>query len=106
MAAHPLLPRPLRLTGVALALALALGACTGGGPGSEEDLVTALTRDDTFTTPQAECIANAVFNEYGDDETALGRISAAADFESLSGEDGVEGFAAFYDRALDTCVNN
>jgi hypothetical protein len=109
MAAHRS-SRPARSAGVTLpltltlALALGLSACGGGGPGTEEELVTALTREDTFTQDEAECIASAVFDEYSADEEAIGRISAASDFDNLSGPDGVEGFAEFYDDTISACA--
>jgi hypothetical protein len=81
-----------------------LSACTGG-PGDEEDLVAALTRDDTFSDGEARCIANAVFEEYGDDEDALGRISGAASYEDLTSSDGVEGFAETFEQFVRTCTN-
>jgi hypothetical protein len=84
--------------------ALALSACSGG-PGSEEDLVTALTRNDTFSEAEAECIANAVFEEYGDNEDALGLISGASSYDDLTGSEGVEGFGEAFDRIVETCTN-
>jgi hypothetical protein len=108
MAARRTSLRSTRVTGAPAALALALvfglSACGGGGPGTEEDLVTALTREGTFSEDEAECIASSVFDEYGANEEALGRISAAGDFESLSGENGVEGFAEFYDDTISACT--
>jgi len=96
--------RPLRLTlGIAV-LAVGLSACSDG-PGDEGDLVIALTRDDTFTTAQAECIASAVFAEYGEDEEALGKISGAANYEELTGTEGVAGFDQFFTRAVSACTN-
>ena len=86
------------------ATVLGVAACTGG-PGDREDLVSALTRDDTFSTPEAECIADAVFAEYGQDEDALGRISGASTFEELNGPDGVPGFAEFFDNTVAACSN-
>jgi len=84
--------------------ALALTACTGG-PGSEEDLVTALTRGDGFTQQEAECIAAAVFIEWAEDEDALGLISGAADYDELVGPNGVEGFGESFERAVTQCAN-
>ncbi|MFV0523169.1 MAG: hypothetical protein ACK5RL_01570 [Acidimicrobiales bacterium] len=83
-------------------VALTATACTDG-PGSEEDLVNALTRDDGFDQAQAECIANAVFNEYGENEDALKAISSAPDMAALDAEGGVPGFSEFFDRTVQTC---
>lgn len=93
----------LRRTAGLGALALGLVACTGG-PGSEEDLVNALTRDRTFTRGEATCIAENVFAEYGDDEEALGKISGADDYEDLSGTEGVPGFAEFFENVVAGCT--
>lgn len=103
--ARPRTLRFRRFAAVLIALPLPLAAC-GDGPGTEEDLVNALTREDTFTTDEARCIAGAVFDQYGADEQAIGRISAASDFATLSGENGVEGFAESYDRILSACTGS
>ena len=83
--------------------AVSLTAC-GGGPGNEEDLVAALTRDDTFTVGQAECIAAKIFVEYGEDEVALTMISNNADYDELIGTDGVAGFDEFFSTAITVCT--
>lgn len=93
-----------RLLPSLLGLALIASACSSG-PGSEEDLVTALTRDDTFSTDEAECIASAVFDEYGADEDALSIISGAESYEAITGADGVDGFDAFFGNAVAACTN-
>ena len=89
----------------AAVLMLALGACSDG-PGNEGDLVIALTHNDAFTTAEAECIAGAVFDEYGEDEEALALISGAQDYEALNGADGVPGFDDFFRRAVSACTNS
>lgn len=81
-----------------------ISACTGG-PGDRDDLVAALTRDDSFSQPEAACIADAIFAEYGADEDALGKISGAATFEELNGTDGVEGFEDFFNNTISACAN-
>lgn len=89
------------------ALALGLSACTGDtGPGDESELVEALTRDDTFTQAEGECIANAVFSEYGQDEEALKLITRTTDYETLTGdgEGSVAGFGQFFDNAVSGCT--
>lgn len=96
--------RPLRAAGAALALSFTLAACGGGGPGSQEDLVAALTRDGGFEPAQAECIAAAVFDRYGADEDALKKISGTGDYASLTGEGGVEGFGEVFDNAVSACT--
>ena len=95
---------PKRLLFGLAAAALALAAC-GGGPGNRDDLVTALTRDDTFSTPEAECIADAVFAQYGEDQEALGRISGARTFDELNGPEGVPGFDEFFENTVSACTN-
>lgn len=86
------------------ATVLGLTACTGG-PGDRDDLVAALTRDDTFTTAEATCIADAVFAEYGMDDDALGKISGVGSYEELTGTDGVEGFDDFFSNTVSACAN-
>lgn len=95
---------PRRLLPSLLGLTLLVAACSSG-PGSREDLVAALTRDDTFTTAEASCIADAVFAEYGEDEEALSIISGAASYEEITGTDGVQGFEQFFDNAISACTN-
>lgn len=80
-------------------------ACSDG-PGDESDLVTALTRDEAFTTAEAECIASAVFSEYGEDEEAISKISGAASYEDLTGTEGVDGFDEVFDNAIAACANS
>ncbi|MEL7157524.1 MAG: hypothetical protein AAFN30_13095 [Actinomycetota bacterium] len=93
-----------RLLPSLIGLALVASACSSG-PGSREDLVTALTRDDTFSSAEASCIADAVFAEYGDDEDALTIISRAGSYEEITGTDGVEGFDQFFSNAIAACTN-
>ena len=98
---------PARMAIGLVALLVALPACSqDSGPGSEQDLVDALTRDDTFTQAEAECIANAVFTEYGTDEEALQRITRTDDYETLTGdgEGSVEGFGEVFDNAISACA--
>ncbi|MEM7337771.1 MAG: hypothetical protein AAF467_03925 [Actinomycetota bacterium] len=87
-----------------VALSFVAAACTGG-PGSRDDLVAALTRDETFTTEEAQCIANAVFDRYSDDEDVLGQISGAVSYEELTGTSGVEGFEEFFENTVTACAN-
>ena len=94
--------RPKRLLFGVVFAALSLSAC--GGPGNEEDLVAALTRDDTFTVDQAQCIAELIFIEYGEDEEALGKISGVANYDELTGTDGVDGFDEFFSNTVKGCT--
>ncbi len=96
-------PSTKMLIGLAVG-AFSLSACTGG-PGNQQDLVDALTRDDTFSQGEAECIAKNVFDLYGEDEEALGRISGAATYEELNGTDGVSGFDEAFTNIVDGCAN-
>ncbi len=95
----------VRAVSAAVVATVTLAAC-GGGPGTEQDLVNALTRDDGFTTTEAECIAGAVFDTYGSDEEALEKISGASSFEALGGPEGVEGFNDFFTRTVGICTNS
>lgn len=88
-----------------MVLAFGLSACTDG-PGDENDLVNALTNGDAFTTAEAECIAAAVFAEYGEDEDAISLLSGTSSFEELSGTEGVPGFDDFFRRAISACTNS
>jgi len=86
-----------------IALALLATGCTGG-PGDEDDFVDVLTVNDNFTDAEASCIAEAVFDEYGEDGDALGKISGAESYEFLLGEDGVEGFDEFFTGTVSSCT--
>lgn len=86
-----------------LAAPVLLAAC-GGGPGTEAQFVEMLSREGNLDATQAECIADAVFDEYGQDDDALGKISGAESYEWLIGPDGVEGFGPFYDGVVANCT--
>ena len=106
VASTPARPRSRRLpaaAGALLALGLLAASCSSG-PGSKEDFVDVLSRDDLMTTEEATCIADQVFDRYGDDEEALDKLSAAPDFEYLSGAEGIDGFSEFYDQVVQSCV--
>ncbi len=96
--------RTLRLAPILLVGAALLATACGGGPGSRDDFIDVLTRDDNLTTEEATCITDAVFDRYEDDEDALGAISAAPSFDFLDGEDGVPGFTEFYEETVAGCV--
>ncbi|MDH3293082.1 MAG: hypothetical protein OER95_02035 [Acidimicrobiia bacterium] len=95
--------RRLLVTGVILVALVATG-CTGG-PGTEDEFVDVLMLNDNFNEAQASCIAEAVFDEYGQDGDALQKISAAESYEFLTGEDGVEGFDQFFTDVVSDCVS-
>lgn len=95
MALHRFLPAGL------VALSLSLAACSNG-PGTQAELVAALTRGDTFTQPQAQCIAKAVFDKYGADKTALNKISKATSYDDLV-NNGVPGFGDFFTTTVNDC---
>lgn len=84
------------------AVALLLAACSDG-PGDEQDLVDALVADDAFEQNVAECIAAAVFEEYGEDDDALEKISFSASFEQLDSSEGIPGFGEFFTETIDGC---
>ena len=96
-------PRRVGLLVGLLATAAVLTGCTGG-PGSQDDFVEILMRDDGFTVNEADCIAGAVFDEYGDDGDALGLISGAESYEVLNGPDGVDGFEDFFTVTVSECT--
>ena len=79
-----------------------LAGCSEG-PGSREELIEVLADDDAFSQVEAECVADAIFDEYGADDEALSRISAQS-FEQLQGEDGVPGFDEFLVGAVNACT--
>lgn len=91
------------LAAVVAALVLLATGCTGG-PGDRDDFVDVLTRDDNFAANEAECIADAVFDRYGEDGSALQKISAAESWEYLIGPDGVEGFGDFFESTVTDCT--
>lgn len=81
-----------------------LAAACSSGPGSREDFIEVLTRDGSLTTEEATCISDAVFDEYEADEDALQKISGAPSFEYLRGEEGVPGFAEFFEETVEGCA--
>lgn len=95
--------RPLALVLGLVAFALVAVGCSSG-PGSREDMIAAITQDGAFTEAEAVCITDAVFDRYGDDEDALGKISAADSFEFFDTEDGVPGFSDFFDDTVRGCA--
>jgi len=86
-----------------LAIALIAAAC-GSGPGSREELIDVILLDGAFTTEEATCIADAVFERYGEDDDALGKISAADSFDYFDSEDGIPGFTEFFDDTVQGCA--
>lgn len=86
-----------------VAFGLVAAGC-GGGPGTREELIDVVSQDGAFSVEQATCIADAVFERYGDDDDALGKISAADSFEFFDGEDGVPGFSSFFDQTVQSCA--
>lgn len=86
---------------VAVAM-LAAGCSTG--PGSQEEFEQILLEGGSLSESEASCIAQGVFDEYEEDEEALGKISAAPDFAYLSTEEGVDGFEAFFDQTVAGCT--
>lgn len=92
------------ITALPLALALVLLVGCTGGPGDREDFIEVLRLDDGFNENEASCIADAVFDEYGEDNDALGKISGAESYEWLIGEEGVEGFEQFFPGVVADCT--
>lgn len=93
-----------RSIAVVVALLALLATACGGGPGTQEEFNEVLTRGDNLTEAEAECISTAVFDEYGDDEDALGKLSAAPDLAFLDGPEGISGFSEFFDEAVESCL--
>ncbi len=91
------------LAAIVAAVALLATAC-GGGPGTQEEFNEILTRGDNLTAEEADCISTAVFDRYGEDQDALGKLSAAPDIEFLDGPDGIPGFNEFFDSTVDGCL--
>jgi hypothetical protein len=89
---------------IVVALVALLATACGGGPGTQEEFNEVLTRGDNLTEAEAECISTAVFDRYGDDEDALGKLSAAPDIEFLDGPEGITGFSEFFDEAVESCL--
>jgi hypothetical protein len=105
MAFFSLSLRSTPLAGVLLAVALGAGACSNG-PGDEQDLVSALTRDATFTEAQAQCIAGSVFDKYGADDAALKKLSHVGNYDDLVGTNGIPDFDAFFTDTINACTGN
>ena len=98
--------RAIRSVTGLIGIVLAVSAC-GGGPGDVDDLADALSRGEAFSADEARCIAEGVFDRYGEDEEAISLISAANDFEALNSETGgVGGFEDFFDDTADACSNS
>jgi hypothetical protein len=97
------------LLGLVAALAVLATSCSGGGTGTQEDLTSMLQRDsdgtEILTTEQAECLSQAIWDEYGEDDRALDKLSAASSIEEIEDpENGVPGFTEFLTGAVATCV--
>lgn len=93
------------ILGVVAALAILTTACSGGGTGTQEDLTSMLQRDSGLTEAQAECISEKIFDEYGEDDRALDKLSAASSMAEIDDpEDGVPGFTEFLTATVATCV--
>lgn len=95
--------RRLVAAGAGLVAVVVLAGCSTG-PGTQEEFVEVLTREGAFGAGEADCIAQAVFDEYGDDDDALGKISAAPDFAYFDTAEGIPGFSEFFDRTVQGCV--
>ncbi len=111
----------MKILPLVLIPALVLVSCSSG-PGTEEDLVETLSRSETVSVEQAECIAAGVFAEYGDSEDALNRltgqdyaeIEAAAQADEVAGPqaedttdttaDPLLGFDEFYADLVEGCL--
>lgn len=89
---------------VSIAATVLLATACTGGPGDQEEFVDVLMLNDNFNEAQATCIAEAVFDTYGEDGDALQKISGAESYEWLMGEDGVEGFDAFFTDTVSSCT--
>jgi len=94
-----------------------LAACSSG-PGSEADLAKALELSENIDSTEADCIAEKIFAECGNDQDALNKISSNT-IEELNGETEeqkelaeknevdnkkLSGFSEFYDEALTACL--
>ncbi|MEM7272451.1 MAG: hypothetical protein AAF547_05165 [Actinomycetota bacterium] len=91
-----------RLAALVAVVLLAVGCSSG--PGTKAEMIDVLSRDGAFTEGQATCIADAVFDRYGDDEEALGKISAADSFELFDTADGIPGFSEFFTDTVQGCA--
>ncbi len=91
------------LLALVAASSLALAACSGG-PGTQEEFVEVLQREDTFTEAEATCIADDVFETYGDDSDALDLLSGADTWADIAGEGGIEGFQSYYETLVSDCT--
>lgn len=90
-----------------LACASVVLAACGQGAGTQEEFVDVLTRDGNLSNDEADCVADAVFAEYGEDDEALKKISLAQDYESLERpleEGGLPGFDSFLTETVTTCT--
>ena len=78
----------LPLAAIVTTLSLSLTAC-GGAP-SKDDLVDALTEDNTFTDDQAECIADEILDSDLSDEQLEAFNEDSLEDTDLSGEEQAE----------------
>ncbi len=104
---RPARPRPRLVLMAALAALALLATACGGGPGTREEFNEVLTRGENGLSPaEADCISGQVFDRYGDDEDALGKLSAAPDMAFLESAEGIPGFAEFYQEAVNSCLQS
>lgn len=99
---RPVRRRRLRLLLPVFGFALVVAGCSSG-PGSQEELEQILVDGGTLSESESACIAEAVFDEYEEDNDALSVISSAPSFEFLASEEGVPGFAEFFDGTVQQC---
>jgi hypothetical protein len=83
-----------------------------GSPGTQQDFVDVLSRNDYLTEDQATCIAQAVFAEYGDNPDVLGRLSGAGGSSDgstqydqlIEGDNAIDGFDEFFTDTVNVCT--
>lgn len=98
-------PKRRLLVGALAAVGMLLLAGCTAGPGSKEDYIDVLQRDETFSETQATCIADRVFEKYGDDKAAIDLLSGAKSWEQLTGPEGIDGFEAFHTTVVTECTS-
>jgi hypothetical protein len=92
----------LPLAAIVTTLSLSLTAC-GGAP-SKDDLVDALTEDNTFTDDQAECIADEILDSDLSDEQLEAFNEDTLEDTDLSSEEQAE-VSEVIIAATTTCIS-
>jgi hypothetical protein len=91
--------RRSRVAALVAVTALALAACASNDA-KKSDITNAMT-DAGLEDVQAECIADGIWDEYGDDQDVINDIASAAEVDEFP-----EGTEQTVNEVLDDCLGN